>query len=43
MGKLVEYCMIKFSAIITVNETGQSWSGQDDFVMDKPEIGIEVK
>ena len=43
MGNLVDYCMLKINAVIKVKETKQSWSGEDDFVMDKPKLNIEVK
>ena len=42
MGNLVDYCMLKINAVIKVKETKQSWSGEDDFVMDKPKLNIEV-
>ena len=41
-GQLVDYCMLKINAVIKVKETKQSWSGEDDFVMDKPKLNIEV-
>ena len=42
MGNLVDYCMMKINAVIKVKETKQSWSGEDDFIMDKPKLNIEV-
>ena len=39
---LVEYCMLKINAVIKVLETNQSWSGEDDFSMDKPKLSLEV-
>ena len=42
MGKLVDYCMLKINAFVTVKETGHSWSGEDDFTMEKPKLDIEV-
>ena len=42
MGRLVDYCMVKINALVTVKETGQSWSGEDDLIMEKPKLDIEV-
>ena len=43
MGLLVDYCMLKINAVIRIKETNQAWSGEDDFIMDKPKIKIQVK
>ncbi|XP_076358811.1 hemocyte protein-glutamine gamma-glutamyltransferase-like [Tachypleus tridentatus] len=42
LDKLVDYAMIKIYALATVMETQQSWSGEDDFVLDKPKLSLEV-
>ena len=42
MPQLVEYCMVKFHAFVRVKETNQTWSDEDDFVMDKPKLSIRV-
>ncbi len=42
MGKLVDYCMVKIYSLIKVKETGQTWSEEDDFVLEKPKLNIEV-
>ena len=42
LDKLVEYCMVKCHAVVRVKETGQTWSDEDDFVMDKPSLSIRV-
>ena len=42
MDLLVEYCMLKINALIKVLETNQSWSGEDDFSMEKPKLSIQV-
>ena len=42
MGLLVDYCMLKFNSMIQIKETKQSWSGEDDFVMEKPKLKIQV-
>ena len=42
MDLLVEYCMLKINAVIKVLETNQSWSGEDDFSMEKPKLSIQV-
>ena len=43
MDKLVEYCMVKVYSMIRVVDTNQTWSGEEDFMMDKPRLEIEVK
>ena len=43
MGLLVDYCMLKINAVIKIVETKQSWSGEDDFILDKPKLQIQVK
>ena len=40
--QLVEYCMVKCHAMVRVKETNQTWSDEDDFVMDKPKLSIRV-
>ncbi|XP_022248775.1 hemocyte protein-glutamine gamma-glutamyltransferase-like, partial [Limulus polyphemus] len=42
LEKLVDYAMIKIYALATVMETQQAWSGEDDFVLDKPKLSLEV-
>ena len=42
MDKLVEYCMVKVYGMIRVLDTNQTWVGEDDFVMDKPRLDMEV-
>ena len=42
MGKLVDYCMLKIYGLIKVKETNQTWSEEDDFVLEKPKLQVEV-
>ena len=42
MDKLVEYCMVKVYSMIRVVETNQTWTEEDDFLMDKPRLEMEV-
>ena len=42
MGLLVEHCMLKVNAVIRIKETNQAWSGEDDFIMEKPKLKITV-
>ncbi len=42
LGRLVDYCMMKIYALIKVKETHQTWSDEDDFVMEKPKLKVEV-
>ena len=41
-GKLVEYCMVKIYSQIRVRETKQTWSEEDDFVLEKPQLKVDV-
>ena len=41
-GKLVEYCMVKIYSQIRVKETKQTWSEEDDFILEKPQLKLEV-
>ena len=43
MSKLVDYCMMKFYTLIKVQETNQVWSEEDDFVLEKPRLKVEVR
>ncbi len=40
--KLVDYCLVKIRGLIRVLETGQMWTEEDDFVLEKPRLSIEV-
>lgn len=42
MGRLVDYCMMKIYTLIKVKETNQTWSEEDDFVLEKPKLKITV-
>ncbi|XP_063626874.1 hemocyte protein-glutamine gamma-glutamyltransferase-like [Cydia splendana] len=41
LPKLVEYCNMKISAMVIVDETKQSWADDDDFQVLKPTISIK--
>ncbi|XP_076069414.1 hemocyte protein-glutamine gamma-glutamyltransferase-like isoform X2 [Oratosquilla oratoria] len=38
--KLREHCMVKMYAICRVKETGQTWTDEDDFQVEKPRLKI---
>lgn len=40
--KLVEHCMMKIYAICRVEETGQTWTDEDDFSVEKPRLEIQI-
>ena len=42
MGRLVDYCMLKINALVTVKETGQSWTGEDNLILEKPKLNIVI-
>ncbi len=42
LGRMVDYCMMKIYALIRVKETNQTWSDEDDFVLEKPKLKVEV-
>ena len=35
--------MVKIYTLIKVQETNQVWSEEDDFVLEKPKLKVEVK
>ncbi|XP_076348254.1 hemocyte protein-glutamine gamma-glutamyltransferase-like [Tachypleus tridentatus] len=43
LEKLVDYAMIKLYAIATVKETQQMWSEEDDFMVEKPNLELEIR
>jgi transglutaminase 1 len=43
LDKLVDYSMLKIYTVATVKETQQTWSAEDDFVIDKPALQLEVR
>ena len=42
MPKTVEYCQFVNRFLVRVEETGQTWSGEDNFVLVKPKLEIRV-
>ncbi|XP_076321355.1 hemocyte protein-glutamine gamma-glutamyltransferase-like isoform X4 [Tachypleus tridentatus] len=42
-NKLVDYSMIKIYAIATVVETQQTWSEEEDLMLKKPKLKLEVR
>jgi len=42
MPKLVEYGIMKITAMCSVDSTDQSWFEEDDFHVIKPVLNIEV-
>lgn len=42
MDKLSAHSLIRITAVANVQETGQLWSQDDDFAVQKPELNIEV-
>ncbi|CAG2109412.1 unnamed protein product, partial [Medioppia subpectinata] len=43
IDKLVDYSMMKIYAIATVKETQQTWSEEDDFTIEKPQLTIVTR
>ncbi|XP_050728969.1 hemocyte protein-glutamine gamma-glutamyltransferase-like [Eriocheir sinensis] len=41
-AKLVEQCMMKIYSICRVEETGQTWTDEDDFNVEKPTLNIQM-
>merc|ERR1719350_539235 len=35
-------CLMKNTVLVSVRETGQSWSAEDDFVLEKPELVLRL-
>ena len=42
LDKLVDYSMMKIYAIATVQETQQTWAEEDDFMVQKPKLILQV-
>merc|ERR1712059_52374 len=42
IDKVVDMCLMKNTILVTVSETGQSWSAEDDFVLDKPDLKLRM-
>lgn len=42
IDKLVDYSMMKIYAIATVKETQQTWSEEDDFMIEKPQLLVQT-
>ena len=42
MPKAVEYCQFRSMFLVTVRETGQTWTGEDDFTLTKPRLTVRL-
>ena len=42
MPKAVEYCQFRSMFLVTVKETGQTWTGEDDFTLTKPRLTVRL-
>ena len=40
--KTVEYCHFLNRFIVRVKETGQLWTGEDNFILEKPKLDIRI-
>ncbi|CAG0922034.1 unnamed protein product [Notodromas monacha] len=43
LDRLVDYGNIKIYALATVEETKQTWSAEDDFIIEKPILNIQIR
>ena len=43
MSKVVDMCIMKNYVLVSVGETGQTWSSEDDFVLEKPSLDVQVQ
>lgn len=43
MDKLVDFAMLKIYAVATVKETQQTWSSEDDLIIEKPSIQLDIR
>lgn len=43
MDKLVDHSLIKIYGIANVKETRQTWSEEDDFILQKPRMSVQVR
>ena len=39
---LVDYCIVKITAVVRVHETNQFWSEEDDFTLTKPSLQVQA-
>ena len=42
MSKVVDMCIMKNYVLVSVAQTGQTWSSEDDFVLEKPSLDVRV-
>ena len=42
MPKAVEYCQFRSMFLVTVRETEQTWTGEDDFTLAKPRLTVRL-
>ena len=43
MSRVVDMCFMKNLVFVTVKETQQTWSSEDDFVLEKPSLNLRMK
>ena len=43
MPRVVDMCLMKNFVFLKVAETGQTWTSEDDFVLEKPDLKLGVK
>ena len=43
MSKVLDMCLMKNYVLISVGEIGQTWSSEDDFVLEKPSLDVHVE
>ena len=43
LDRLVDYGNVKVYALATVEETKQTWSAEDDLVVEKPNLDVQVQ
>jgi len=43
LGRVVEYCHLKVTCLLRVVETGETWSGEEDFLLDKPRLSVSLE
>lgn len=43
MDKLVDFAMLKIYSVATVKETQQTWSAEDDFIVEKNTLQLDIR
>lgn len=43
LARLVEHCLIKVTCLVRVLETGETWTGEEDFTLEMPRLHLQLE